>query len=487
MTTTSSSGISFSGLFSGLDTESIISQLMTIERQPQDLLKKQITKLDYQKADLQTVNTSMLALQATLTDFSNGVILGNKAVSDDEKVVTSSADASADQGVYTVSVNNLAYQHRVGSDPQAGGVYGGGAGAMNIQIGIDNFSVNVAGGQSLSQIAHNINNSMSGGALFTTKGLATVITNPSNGKQTLVIQSNNTGTANAMTISDTLGTPAQSLGLITALGAINHTLQAAQDADVTINGVAVKNSSNSITTAVTGVTFNIEGFGTANVTVGADDSQIVSQVQSFVDQFNKTTNLLDQYMNEQPVDSPTTADDARKGDLQNDSDLGAAKSGIRLSTTGYLDNTLAKYKMLSDIGIDSEGLVGSTISNNITFDATKLQAALKDDKTQVTTLLQGFADKMNTYMDSQTKVTVAQSMAGTFYSRILSIGTQETSINQDISNWDTRLSDIETRYRNQFSAMETLLQQLQTQGTYLTNQLNALNGTSSAKSSTTGK
>lgn len=474
--TGSGTGIQFSGLFSGLDTENIIKQLVYLDSAPKRNLQTKQTMLGLQKDALQVVNTSLLSLKSSIKDFSNGLLLSNKAVSDDENVATASADSSASQGVYTVSVNQMAYAHRIGSAAQAA-AYGGASGAFTVTIGASVFTVNIATGDSMEAIAGKINNSVDGAsANFMTKGLATVITDPGTGNKTIVIDSKTTGTANAITVSTTAQTTA--LGLDTAS---NQTLQAAQNADVTINGVNITNSTNSITGAIFGVTLNIEGFGSANITVGPDDDEIVSKVKSFVDQFNSSTDLLASYASEKKIPNATTAATMQIGILQNDSDLSQAKSDIRIKTTGYIDNTQTTYKILSSIGIDSESMVGSTVSDNITLDEDKLRAALKDDKTQVSDLLQGFADNMNTYLESQTKVTVAESMAGNFYRRILSIDTQVNNIGDELTNWDEKIAQIEQRYRDQFSAMEQFMQQLQTQGNYLTNQLNNLSGNSQKK------
>ena len=140
------------------------------------------------------------------------------------------------------------------------------------------------------------------------------------------------------------------------------------------------------------------------------------------------------------------------------------------------------YKILAQIGIESEATVGSLVSDNIELDESKLRAALEDDKTEVSSLLQGFADDLDTYLEGQTKVSMVDTMAGNFYRRILGIDDSQDRIDDDIATWEDRVAQIEERYRNQFSAMEQYLSALQNQSTYLTNQLNNLNkSTSSSK------
>ena len=476
----STSGISFSGLFSGLDTESIIEQLLYIDSEPIRLLETKKTYLDYEKEALQEVNSSLLSLKDSIKEFSDGLLLNNKAVSDDEDVVTASATPAASPGVYTVSVTQMAQSHRMASDVIAGGVYNGNTEAFDITIAGETFTVNATNGQTLENIAQAINSSVSvpGGVDFMDVGLATVITvDPVTGDKRLVIDSVNDGTTNAMSFTDlgAAGSPMEWLGF-NAGGVLNgaNQLQQALDANVSINGVNIVADSNSIDWAVAGVTFNIQDFGTADVTVGLDDDEIVSQVQAFVDQFNTSTDLLAKYITEDIVDDPETAAEMKQGILRGDFDLASAKSYIRMKTTGYLDTSLADFHILSDIGIDSEASIGTYVSDNIELDESKLRTALTQDKEQVAELLNGFADQLDEYLESQTKVTMVETQAGNFYRRILNIDERQDDIDEDIETWEDRIANLEDRYRTQWSLMETYLQQLQSQNDYLTQQLSSL-------------
>lgn len=471
----SSTGISFTGLGSGLDTESIITQLLYLDSAPIRLLETKKTYLDYEREALQDVNTSLLALKDTIKQFRDGILLNNSAVSSDEDVVTASATAAATPGVYTIAVTQLAQEHRVASDAIPGGIYGGANDTFTISIGGNNFNVNVSTGQTLENVAQAINNTNDGGTNFMEKALATVITDPSTGNKTLVITSNDEGAVNALSFTDGGGGSLNTLGVL-AGAAIKNELQAAQDALATINGVPVSSSSNSLTGAVVGVDFNLKNFGTADVTVGLDTDALVTMVKDFVDQFNATTDKLAGYVKEEKVSDPETTEEQKQGILQGDFDLAQAKSNIRLKTTGYIDLSLADYKILADIGIESEGSFGSSVSDNITLDEDKLRAALDDDKDQVADLLQGFADDLDTYLDSETKVTMVDSMAGNFYRRILNIDERQDAIDDDIATWEDRIASIEARYRAQWSAMEQLLASMNSQSSYLQQQLSNLSG-----------
>lgn len=477
----STSGISFSGLFSGLDTENIITQLMYLEAAPIRALETKKTMLDYEREALQSVNSSLLSLRDSIKEFKDGLLLQNKATSSDEDVLTATATTAATPGTYDINIINRAQAHRVGSDAQAGN-YAGIDDNFQITIAGETFTIDVFNGDTMSQISQRINSAVSGGGVdFTEVGQASLITDPSTGNKTLVIEALDTGTANAMSFVDGANDVLTNLGIFTGLDAIKNELQAAQDAALTINGVLINSSTNTIQDAVFGVTMTLQDdFGNATLTVGLDTEEIVSQVVSFVEQFNTTTDLLANYIKEETVDGAKTEAELKKGILQGDWDLASAKSSIRMKTTGYVDATQMVYKILADIGITSESTVGTLVSDNIEVDEAKLRQALNNDKEEVASLLEGFADQLDSYLESQTKVSMVDTMAGNFYRRILGIDDQQDRIDDNIATWEDRIEALEERYRNQFAAMESYLSTLQSQSSYLLNQLSNLTKSSSS-------
>ncbi|MFA6451372.1 MAG: flagellar filament capping protein FliD [bacterium] len=477
---TSTSGISFGGLFSGLDTESIISQLMQLERQPITLLQQKSYKLGYQKEKLQDTNTSLLAVKKSIKPFADGLVFSNKFNSANEAIVSGSADVSATQGTYIMSVGQLSRQQVWGS-----GQFGAAATPSTGDFTIttkngtgDTYTISTTG-KTLTQIRDAINTAVGApsGDVFTKNGLAQIITDPNTGNQVLTIKSNSTGTANQFVYANVgVDTPLADLGLAVS--------QTALDANLTINGVALTSSSDTVTNAITGVTINLKSVGgPVNVEIGLNTDDIVKNVSDFIEKFNAATEKIDTYVNEEKISSPSAQEDFGPGALQSDFDLIDSKSQIRLRTTGYTDSTLATYKTLSMIGIESEQSVGSIVSDKIQFDESKLRNALSGDKAQVQALLEGWADQLDTYLESTTKVSVVSGLAGTIYNRIISIDGQTKNISDDISNWEEKLAVKEEQLRAQFSAMEQALQTLQTQSSYLTSQLANLTGSSSSKTS----
>ena len=107
----SSSGtFSVSGLVSGLDTKTLISQLMTIERQPITRVQNQISTLQAEKTAMQGLRTTLLTLTNAVKDFKLKDVFGQYGVTSSESTVatTSVTGANPVSGAYTIHVSQLA-------------------------------------------------------------------------------------------------------------------------------------------------------------------------------------------------------------------------------------------------------------------------------------------------------------------------------------------------------------------------------------------
>src|SRR3954469_14805612 len=105
-----SSGISFGGLASGLDTNSIIDQLMAIERQPQDKLKLRQSQVDARKSALSDVSTRLKTLRLAAQDLKSPTLwLDTQSVDvNDPTKVAVTRTGGAGTGGYQVQIDTLA-------------------------------------------------------------------------------------------------------------------------------------------------------------------------------------------------------------------------------------------------------------------------------------------------------------------------------------------------------------------------------------------
>lgn len=197
--------ISFSGLASGLDTTSIISQLTNTAQIPITNLNKQITGYNSQTADWQALNTNLAALQSAVKTLSNQATLNvPNAASSNTAAATITAQVGATVGSHSLTVSQLATAQEVVSTPQSSATTAlGQSGAFTL----NGKTVQINTSDALSDVASKIN---SAGA-----GVTASVVNVGTNDYRLTLTSSQTGAANSLAAADGAGgTVLSSLGLI---------------------------------------------------------------------------------------------------------------------------------------------------------------------------------------------------------------------------------------------------------------------------------
>ncbi|MGD0821527.1 MAG: flagellar filament capping protein FliD [Desulfomonilia bacterium] len=206
-----SSTNSIVGLSSGLDWQSLISQMMDVERQPETLLTNQKTTLQSQYTEWTTINTKLAALQtsasalSTLDDFnlytSNASATGT--TTDVSKLASFTVGSNASPGSYSLIVNNLAQAQKLGSE-----YFNSLSTGLNISgdLVINGHTVNIATTDSLTSIQNKINALNSGS---NPSGVIASIITVASGQYQLTLTSQNTG-KNGMVLAN--GSAANVLG-----------------------------------------------------------------------------------------------------------------------------------------------------------------------------------------------------------------------------------------------------------------------------------
>jgi flagellar hook-associated protein 2 len=129
------------GLISGIDIESIVTQLMAIERQPVNRLGKKVEELTAEKAAFSTISAQLLSLKTNVTPLKSGVNFRlNSASSSNENVLSSTASSTAVPGSYTFTVKQTAQSHQMVSqgfyDPNQSAI---GTGTISFELGSGNL------------------------------------------------------------------------------------------------------------------------------------------------------------------------------------------------------------------------------------------------------------------------------------------------------------------------------------------------------------
>ncbi|MGE0028041.1 MAG: flagellar filament capping protein FliD [Thermoleophilia bacterium] len=441
-TTTGTAGpaISFSGLGSGIDTASIVSQLMKLERAPIDRINADKTTLNTKKGVVQEINGLLGKLRDAAAEmYKPNALAAKTATAADTSILGASATNAAAAGTYNVVVTSLAQAHTMAS---------GGAPALtagqNLSIGVGGTTVDVAvqAGDDLQKFADRINGTTDVGVS------ASVI----NGR--LVMISKQSGSASAITVG---GTAAAGLGFATT--------QAGTDAAATVNGLAVTSSGNVIEGAINGVSLSLTKVGSTTVTVGADSAANLQKAQAFVDAYNGVVSNIKRAT---AYDAATQTAGTLQGDQTMSSLLGQLRGIAGSAVAGMPDG----YNSLAQIGI-----TGSR-DGTLTLDQGKFTAAITADPTAVQNVF-GKDDGDGTSSPGDGIARQIQAFSNSFSTDI--IAARLTGYTNSAKRMDDRIASLEAimdlkeqTLKAQFAAMEKAVSQFQSQGANLSSQLASL-------------
>jgi flagellar hook-associated protein 2 len=459
------------GLASGLDTNTIVSQLMSIERNPQVLLQQRQAVERARQQALQDVQSRVQNLQTAIAGLTDATAWADvqSVESSDPTKLTATRTGGAAAGAYTIAVSQLARAAQ--STQQTATSAASADGTLTFQIGSGTaVSVDVTSGDSLDTIAGRINGTSD------IPVYATVV----NG--TLVISGKTTGAANTITVGGTL---ASDFGFSQTLTPL--------DAKYSVNGGTEQTSaSNTLTSAIVGVSLTLKSTTSdaISITVGApspDAEAIKTKIQDFVDQYNSTIDFIHDKLTEKKVANASTASDRAQGVLNGDSQLEGLLRSLRRAVGDIVGGRPTAYQAASQVGLSTGASTGSgTLSQNaiegkLTLDADKLSDALAGHLSDVKALFtnatgtystEGLGQRLRGIVDPW--VTGTGTNASLFSSRLASEQSLIDSMGTQISDMNTVLTQKEATLRAKFTAMETALSQLQSQGSWLAGQLASL-------------
>lgn len=426
--------ISLSGLASGIDTDSIVTQLMAVEQQGRTRLTNADSQQASRQSQLQDLQTRLGAVRDAAAALHTATLWTptQTVTSSDTSRILVSHDAGAAPGVHNIEVQKLA------TSEQHVFAYTAAAAASTLTITSASspttpFTLNVDAGASLGTIAGAIND----------RADAPVSAVVANGK--LVFTSRATGAAAAFTIDD--GNAGAMLAEDTTRA---HT---GTDAAYTLDGgTQLTSASNSVTDGVLGVQMTFVATTTAPVAVSVgnpapDTNAINTKIQAFVDAYNSAGDLIRDKLGEEQVVNPQSTFDANKGLFHGDSMLSSVLSGMRASIGD-----------LSSLGISTGVSTGTgtpsadAIAGRLVFDSTKLATTLKTDPVGVRAKLSADGG-----LGARVQAVVAPVAGDRINAALASAASERKNIANDLAMTDARLATKQARLKAQFSAMEAAL------------------------------
>jgi flagellar hook-associated protein 2 len=476
--TISAPSLGLSGLASGVDTSGIVRQLMAVDQQSLSTITFQQAKVTAHQSGLKAISDALNALQSagdalkdpaawkatqstSSTSANVGVSLLSGAGIGGHTIQVDRLASSAQHGyAFTPSANAQSFDLYYGTDPSA--------------TGASKITIQVPANATAADVATAIN------AQDAAPVYAAAITDPTTGQQRLVLSSRKTGQSSDFSV-DTTNMASGQLTEDPAYARTGSVLNALYKVD----GAATDASSetNVLDNAIPGLRITLKGVTSSAATITTtsaqiDQSGVSTKVQNFVNAYNNLVDLANSDMKQSRVVNPQNTSDAAQGALFGDLGLQSMLSNVRNQVTSTLSG-LGSLTSLANIGVAVPTATGAAptddaLAGKLTFNSSTLTSALNTDWTQVRNLFtgsgttKGFSAKIDDYVTSMTGangiLTQQQTADGSALSDLQS---QLAERNQQLQNEQTRLTA-------QFAAMETALQNSQTQQQWLTSQIASL-------------
>lgn len=503
-------GIQFTGLASGLDTQSIIADLMKVERTRVTDLEKQKTLVEWQKDAYNELNTKIYSFYKTeLFEFKSSGTYNKKSVSSSNtSVVTVNSSNGAANGTHAIDVTTMA-QSSFLTGTELGNDLNGDAITSTTQASeLINFAdpdvpvtlrISLDGGTNYSEISVESDDTVAEIiAKFDDLELDMNISYDSNFNR-IFVSSTETGAGVQIQFDG-------EDGLLDALGFAdnidplldNRSGTAGVDASFSYNGTDLTSSSNTIT--VNGLSFNIVGEGASStVSVSNDVDAMYESVKNFVTKYNELIDEINTKLDAESAREYEPLTDEEKQAMTDD-DVSLWEARIKSSllrrdttltsmyqstrsilTTSYsTSDTGSTFTSLSDIGIVTGNytekgklhIKGDEDDSLYSLNTNTLKEALESDSDEVMDLLTHIGDTLYADLTERMKSTTLSSAFNIFNDKKLT--NDMLDYDEQIYDMEDRLSQIESRYYAQFTAMEQAIQRANSTGEWLAQQLGGM-------------
>jgi flagellar hook-associated protein 2 len=430
---------------SGIDTESLVSSLVGLERQGQNGMQTKLTATNSSISNLSSVSSLLAKLKSASDALDTTAEVGSYKATSSNAAIVASASGLAAPGKYSLKVTQLAKEQRTYSNTIASvGTALGQAGTLKLGVGTGTTTdISVAATDTIDDVMGKIN----------AAGLRVTASSFYDGSAYRIqLRGLDTGAANNLSITE--------VGTTFGFNATGNTPQAAQDAKVDLDGFTVKSATNQITGAIRGVTLALTAETTdpVTVTVDGDPDALKTKLGGLVDAYNGVLNKVRDL-----TGYGTTA--AKDTNLTGDFTLRSLTT--RLSSALHTTMGSGTYNTLASIGLSLDK------TGKLSLDSDKLNKALTADANGVSKLLAGtdggaggVMDAMSSAVDLYTRVD-----KGLLVSRSNALTSQTKTLQKRIDAEDVRVNRYADMLRKQFTAMDTQVAGYNSQSAYLTSQL----------------
>lgn len=466
--------ISSLGIGSGLKLSDILDSLTTAEKATLTPITKQQSSYTAKLSAYGSLSSALVSFQTANTALSKADLFTATTTTSSSDAFSATTTGSAITGKYTISVTQLAQAQTLTTAAQkdSKAAIAASDSTLTIQQGGDKKPVTIdisAANSSLTGIRDAINNAKA--------GVSASVINVGNGEYRLSITSNDTGKDNAMTLS--VSGDSALKGVLAYDGTNTETTTGmtesvnAQNAQLTVNNVAIENSSNTISNALEDITLNLTDVtkGNQTLTIAQDTTKAQSAIKDWVTAYNALQDTFSSLTKYTAVDPGSDAQDTSNGALIGDTTLRTIQTQLKSA----LSNTLSSstYKTLAQIGITTDPSDGK-----LKIDDDKLSAALTKDSSAVGTLIVGDGKKTGITTTLGTNMTSWLSSTGIIQAAKDGVSKTLNKLTKDYNAASDLIDQKVARYKDQFTQLDVLMTSLNNTSSYLTQQFESTSSSS---------
>ena len=511
-----SSTMRLSGLISGMDTESIIQQLVSAKQTKVDDAKKAQTKLEWKQTAWKELNTKIKSLQSKYVNnmrFTSAYVKKTTKVSDSSAVSVITGDGAMN-GVQSLKVDQLAKTAYMTG------------GQVSLKADVDEdtkltaltklsdlgFGKDKTGFEAGTGTVLNIKTKGSDTPVTLEIGEDTTISdvlaklkeaglnaNFDETQQRFYISAKESGEDNDFEITASGDSADAADNLLAALGFANGNKIDGQNAKITLNNTEYTSTSNVF--SINGLTITAQKETTDDITITTEDDVdgIYDMIKSFLKDYNSLINEMDKLYNADSASDyePLTDDEKESMSdseiekyeqkikdalLRRDTSLSSISSALKEVMAGGVEVN-GKKMYLSEFGIETLSyftaaeneknayhIDGDVDDSNTSGNADKLKSMIASDPDTVVDFFSGLFKNMYEQMNKLSKSVEGYRSYGNFYDD-KKMKSDYDDYTSKISDLEDKLNDYEDKWYSKFSKMETALAKLQSNSSAVTSLL----------------
>ena len=472
------------GAASGLDLESLVTQLVTVER------NSKVSRLDTTKKELDSSLSGFGKLKSALTKFKDSVTaLGDdklrarttliKQPTDTKTYLEATSSSTAAPGNFDIKVKSLATGSRLESTDLAYGsasdVVSATAGKLTFTADGKSFDVDVTAGMTLDQFRKAVNNAEGNFGVS-----ANIINAGSTTGTKLVLTSSITGMGNDLRITndnaalDSISTRANG-STVDGSGGIGVDI-AAGDAEIEVDGISVKSSNNTFTNAIQDTELTVSAVtpddNNATLTIATDKKAAEDKIKAFMDAYNGLLTEVNSLTKNRTIGDDGKTVVAEGGALSSDPMVRSIMSQVTRTLGSGFSSGGDELNNLYALGITFNDQGKMEISSTRAFGADsgreRFDNALENNYDKIADLF-GASGGITKSLDKV--ISQFTDRDGLLVNKEDSLKSQLKKNSKDREAFERYIVSYEETLRQRYGALDSTLGQLQSTSSYLVQQL----------------